>query len=254
MWRAIRVFVLLVVLLFVALDSYLTWFRSTSWTRTFQVAVYPINGDDSEAAERFIAQRLPRDLTPVETFFASEAREYGIKLQQPLELRWATPLARRPPLPTEDAGMLSVALWSLQMRYWAWRAPKPPGWTDIKVFLMYYDPSRNPRLRHSVGVRKGQYAIVNAFAAEYMEGSNQVVLAHELLHTFGAMDLYDPTTSQPLYPAGYAEPDRRPRFPQRYAEIMAGRIPVSESESVVPGSLDQVIVGPATAAQIRWVH
>jgi hypothetical protein len=251
-WRSIRILILLLVLLFVALDSWFTGLRTTSWERPLQVAVYPINADGSEAAERFIASRQSQHLSAVEKFFATEARQYGITLAQPLELKWTAPLAQRPPLPAEDAGPLSVALWSLRMRYWAWRAPEPPGWTDIKLFVLYYDPARSPRLRHSLGMRKGLYAVVNAFADDSVDGSNQVILAHELLHTLGAMDLYDLRTNQPLHPAGFAEPDRQPLYPQRFAEIMGGRIPLSPTEALVPESLEQVIVGPATAAQIRW--
>jgi hypothetical protein len=86
-----------------------------------------------------------------------------------------------------------------------------------------------------------------------MSGSNNVVIAHEILHTLGASDKYDPATLAPLYPSGYAEPARVPRYPQPFAEIMAGRRAVSAGESVMPESLDEVIVGQATALEIRWM-
>ena len=37
-------------------------------------------------------------------------------------------------------------------------------------------------------------------------------------------------------------------------EIMAGRRPLSGSESQMPRNLKNVVVGPATALEIRWTH
>ena len=77
-----------------------------------------------------------------------------------------------------------------------------------------------------------------------------MVIAHELLHTFGASDKYDPATLQPLWPAGYAEPDSEPRLPQRYAEIMGGRIPLAAGRAEIPDSLADTVIGNATAGEI----
>jgi hypothetical protein len=35
---------------------------------------------------------------------------------------------------------------------------------------------------------------------------------------------------------------------------MGGRIPVSAQESEMPESLQQVLIGPATALEIGWTH
>jgi hypothetical protein len=56
----------------------------------------------------------------------------------------------------------------------------------------------------------------------------------------------------PLFPDGYAEPQRQPRWPQSKAEIMAGRIPVSATDQVMAASLDEVVVGPASAREMGW--
>jgi hypothetical protein len=86
-----------------------------------------------------------------------------------------------------------------------------------------------------------------------MTSSNNVVIAHEILHTLGASDKYDAATLAPLFPDGYAEPERQPRFPQEFTEIMAGRLPVDVNTFEIPGSLDEVLIGDATALEIRWV-
>ena len=66
-----------------------------------------------------------------------------------------------------------------------------------------------------------------------------------------ATDKYS-QTNQPVHPRGYAEPYRIPLFPQTRAEIMGGRIPLNKHQSKMPESLDQVVVGAFTAAEISW--
>jgi len=94
--------------------------------------------------------------------------------------------------------------------------------------------------------------VVNAFAARELAGQNNVVIAHELLHTVGASDKYDPATGQPRYPQGFADRGQQPRYPQTRAEIMGGRIPLSAHESALPMTLDKVLVGPETALEVNW--
>jgi hypothetical protein len=137
------------------------------------------------------------------------------------------------------------------MRYWASRIDGPPG-SEIKLFLLYHDPQRSQMLPHSVGLQKGLFGIVHVFADRAMEGSNDVVIAHELLHTLGATDKYSFGDNLPRLPDGYAEPDKQPLYPQSFAELMAGRIPISADEASIPESLRQVIVGPKTATEIGW--
>jgi hypothetical protein len=122
------------------------------------------------------------------------------------------------------------------------------------MFVLYHDPGRSERVSHSLGLQKGLIGVVNAFASNAQTAENNVVIAHELLHTVGATDKYDPRTNQPAFPDGYAEPEREPRLPQAYAEIMAGRTPVSESEADMPLSLEHVLIGTKTAREINWLR
>ena len=139
------------------------------------------------------------------------------------------------------------------MRYWAWRVDAPRGPApDIKLFVLYHDPAMSPALPHSLGLQKGLLGVVHVFADASMRGSNDTVIAHELLHTLGATDKYDLASSKPLLPDGYAEPDRQPLYPQAFAELMGGRIPLSSTEAETPESLRKVIVGAKTASEIGW--
>ncbi len=251
MWRRVRIAILLLILLLVALNTYFDRLYSTQWNDALRVAVFPINADGSPVTEHYIAS-LPRTpFEPIEAFFAEEARQYGISLSPAVRLTLAPALRELPPALPAEASSIGVMFWSLKMRYWAWRKEAPPG-SEIKLFLLYHDPARAKVLPHSIGMQKGLFGVVHVFADRTMEGSNDVVIAHELLHTLGATDKYTPGANLPQLPDGYAEPDREPLYPQSFAELMGGRIPISESEATIPESLRQVIVGPRTALEIGW--
>ena len=143
---------------------------------------------------------------------------------------------------------------SLRLRLYARRNSHPPGRAapQIRVFVLFHDPGFTKSVPHSVGLQKGLVGVVHAFAADDMTPTNNVVIAHEILHTLGASDKYDPATLEPLYPIGYAEPDRQPPVPQTLTEIMAGRYVAAPGKIEMPDSLRDVRVGYATALEIRW--
>lgn len=241
-------------LLLVAVGTWLNELRTTDWDRPLVVAIYPINGDNSKAAREYIASLSIDDFEPIETFFQQESAHYVLALSEPFELRRAPELKEKPPAPSEDRNLLGVMWWSLKMRYWAWQIARNGGpAADIQMFVLYHDPVANPRLAHSLGLQKGLLGVVHAFASRQEAGGNRVLIAHELLHTLGATDKYDLASNQPLFPMGYAEPHKQPLLPQELAEIMAGRIPLSETQAVQARSLNATLVGTATAREIRWI-
>jgi hypothetical protein len=251
--RRLRVLVLLMVLVAVATGTWLDRIQSTDWDGPLLVALYPVNADGSSAAAAEIRTPRTADTGVLTGFFAAEAAENGLQLERPLRFVLAPVVPELPPQLPRDSGAIGALLWSLKLRWWNLGIDNPPGPTPtIRLFLLYHDPALTPRVPHSAGLQKGLLGIAHLFAAGHMAGSNQVVIAHELLHTLGATDKYDFTTSQPRYPDGYAEPDRSPRYPQDFAELMGGRVPQSGSESRTPESLDQVLIGPLTATEIGW--
>lgn len=255
-FRTLRITVLLILLFAVAGDAWLTQLRSTDWDEALWVSVYPINADGSAATADYIASLDSDTFAPVADFLSREAERYAIGQSKPMQLRLAAEVRERPPTPPPNGQRLAVMAWSLKMRYWAWRVGReyagPPS--DIQVFVQYFDPELTDRVAHSLGLQKGLIGVVNAFASRKMAGQNNVVIAHELLHTVGATDKYDLSSNQPVYPQGYADPDRKPLYPQTRAEIMGGSIPRSEHEAELPMSLNKVIVGPETAVEINWVE
>ena len=254
MWRKLRIAILLFILATVAQAAWIARARTTEWTNTVRVAIYPINGDRSSTADRYIGQLRASTFEPIEAFFRREAAGYGLGAGRPVEISLAPPVAAQPPAPPFGGSKPEIILWSLKLRYWAWRhddyrGPKP----DVRIFVSYFDPNTSPRLSHSTGLQKGLLGVVNAFARADMDGSNNVVIAHELMHALGAGDRYEQGTNRPLYPAGFADPDAVPLYPQSRAEIMAGRIPISENHAETPSGMAEMAIGTLTAREINWI-
>jgi len=254
-FRKVRITILMGVLFFVSMNSWLTRLRSTDWNEELWVVVYPLNGDNSAVSQAYINTLSADAFDSVESFLAIEAKRYGKAIASPVIVRLAPQVKVLPPSPPVNGATLSVILWSLKLRYWAWRndnfsGPQP----DVQMFVVYHDPDTHDRLQHSLGLRKGMVGVVNAYASRSMAQRNNIVIAHEFLHTLGATDKYDRSNNQPLYPVGYTQPDKTPLFPQQTAEIMAGRIPVSRSEAVMPGSVAKLRIGTQTAREINWIN
>jgi len=240
----------------VALDAWLTRTRTTSWETTLRVSLYPIVADGQAATREYVSQLSREDFAGIESFLQAEAPRYGVTLPEPLRI-WLRPaLDQLPPLPPRERSLFGTMGWSLNLRWWASRREaaqlRPRG--NARIFVLYYDPASTPAVAHSLGLKEGLIGIVHAFASREQAPTNNVVIAHEVLHTLGATDKYDPATGQPRYPEGYAEPDASPRYPQKVAEIMGGRIPRSAGKAEIPVNLDQVVVGAVTAAEIGWTR
>ena len=223
MLKRLRLAVLVYILLFVVLGNYLTAARSTDWDATLWVDVYPINGDGSEHTQRFIDKLGTDQFSNIERFFAREAQRYGVVLDQPFRVQLAHQVEKEIPELPSSSSVFDALLWSLKMRWLAGVVQRDSGrpTPDIQLFAVYHDDTQVAVLDRSAALEKGLVAVANVFADRASIGSNQIVMAHELLHTLGATDKYMPGTNAPLFPEGYAEPDAKPLHPQRKAEIMA---------------------------------
>lgn len=251
MLRKLRILVLLLTLATVGLGAWRANARLTAWEHTIHVAIYPIAADDSPAAAAYVRTLDNGSFDEISRWLQEQTARYGRTVLQPVSLNLAPPLADRPPLSPAQPGPLEAMLWSLKLRWWAMQhdridGPKP----HVRLFVLFHDPNRSTALPHSTGLAKGQIGVIHAFAGRLQRRQNNVVIAHELLHTFGAADKYDLATLQPIFPEGYAEPDRTPRLPQRLAEIMGGRTPIDTGQAEIPASLDDTLIGPATALEI----
>lgn len=256
MWKLIRVAVLLLILVGVATATWLDRVSTTSWDKTLWVGIFPLNGDGSDVTARYIESLTPGSFASIESFFAQEAARYGVKVDRPVRVDLYPSPRELPPHLESHSNRLQVMWWSLKMRLYARRAADVPGrpHSHIRVFVLYHDPKVSEAVPHSLGMQKGLIGVVHAFADSRMTGSNSIVIAHETMHTVGATDKYDLETGAPIYPDGYAEADLSPRFPQQFAEIMAGQRAISDHQQEMPETLRDVVVGSLTAREIGWTH
>jgi hypothetical protein len=255
LFRFTRILILLIILFFVSLSTWTTVLRTTSWGKSLRVVVYPVNADNSSASTEYISSLEKETFDPVEDFMRDEAERYGLELEDPVVLIQAPEVDQLPPEPPQGNSIFNVMLWSLRLRWWAYKVDtyKGPA-AQVKIFVLYHDPKGFEFLEHSVGIKKGLICIVNAYASWKMQDKDNVIIAHELLHTVGATDKYDPSTGFPVFPEGYAEPDKEPLLPQEFSEIMGGRIQIFDNSSAMPESLYQTLIGPVTAREIKWIE
>lgn len=256
MWKILRIAVLLLVLAGVGAAAWLDRVTTTSWDKTLWVGIFPLNGDGSQAAARYIDELRVEDFASIESFFAQEAERYGVKVAKPVRVDLYPSPRELPPQLDPRPSRLQVMWWSLKTRLYARRVSDVPGRarSPIRVFVLYHDPKVSESVPHSLGMQKGLIGVVHAFADRNMTGSNSIVIAHETLHTVGATDKYDLESGVPIYPGGYGDPDASPRFPQHYAEIMAGQRALSDHEQEMPETLREVLVGEQTAREIGWTR
>ncbi|PKO48716.1 MAG: hypothetical protein CVU31_04450 [Betaproteobacteria bacterium HGW-Betaproteobacteria-4] len=255
MFRKFRILILLLVLATVGLGAWRANTRLTAWEHTIHVAIYPIAGDSSPATASFISGLNNESFIDIAQWMQQQTEKQGLSILQPVALRVAAPLAEMPPARPNQPSPLDAMLWSLKLRWWASQhdkidGPKP----HIRLFVLFHDPALNASVPHSTGLSKGQIGVIHAYASRRQRRQNAVVIAHEMLHTFGASDKYDLATQQPIYPQGYAEPGREPRLPQDMAEIMGGRVPIDEQTAEIPFSLAETLIGPETAGEIGFLR
>ena len=254
-FRTLRIAALLLVLLVVGLNTFMSGRWATDWNDPVWVGIYPINADGSEAVGHYIGALQEADFHPIANYFARQAETHALPLAEPFKLLLAPEVKGMPPAPPAGGNPVSIIIWSLKMRWWVFNndtfkeGPSP----EVKIFVLYHGPDAPEMLENSLGLRKGMFGVVHAYADMRLEPKNHVVIAHEILHTLGASDKYDRATGQPIFPDGYGNPKREPRYPQQVAEIMGGRIPLSPTESTMPPNLNYTVIGTKTAREIKWL-
>ena len=142
------------------------------------------------------------------------------------------------------------------MRWWVWKNGDQDDLApaDIRMFVLYQKDKPSGSMERSVGIKNGSYGVVNAAASRQMAARNRIIITHELLHILGANDKYNPANGQPVPPDGLADPLRSPLYPQKRAEIMAGRIATSLNGWRRPSSLKSCVIGVRTAAEVGWLE
>ena len=250
MWKKVRVLFLLIVLGIVALNAWKD--KNQNWNQPIFVLVHPINADGSAKIQNYIQHLSERNFDGAQQYLQNYAQQFR---GQPtyFYFRLGRQLQQLPPKVPDQANILDVMLWSLKFRFYAWQQQqKSDGPASLTLYLNYYDPAHTRELKHSTALENGRIGSVNLFAAQKQSEQNKIVLVHELLHAFGATDKYDLATGLPIYPNGYADPKQLPLYPQTKAELMAGHIPVSATQSKMPEHLAQTLINAQTAEEVGW--
>jgi len=256
-FKNIRILFLLSLLASIAIYAQDQKLNTLYWYQPIPVVIYPINGDDSAETAQYIQTLSANDFNDIDTFFAKHAKKYQLIVQNPTTTSLGKTIGSAPPPPPEDRNnKFKVASWSLKLRYWTYMNTPDDisNKNRIRLYVLYHQGKENEALEHSLGLQKGLIGIIHAYATPEQNRQNSIIMAHEILHTVGATDKYDYSTNQPIYPHGYAKPERSPLFPQRYAEIMAGRLPLSETKAKMPRDLRFCTIGTQTAREINWIE
>jgi len=253
-FKLMRVVALLSVLFVIVVGTWMTERRLASWDRPAWVTVYPIAADQDPDTLKFVNSIEASDFDPVNEFMERETRPYSILVTPAFNIQVASVRTSLPPDLPDQFSPLDIAWWSLQMRWWAWKMDFNDGLVepDIQMFVLYHGVNGRNEIDISVGMRKGRFGLVNAYAEKSMTPKNLVVFTHELMHVFGATDKYIISTGEPVFPFGFADPDQYPLFPQTRAELMGGRIPITSFASEMPYSLRQCKIGRKTAEEIGF--
>src|SRR5262249_28838188 len=143
----------------------------------------------------------------------------------------------------------------LKFRWWVFRTVRARDLApaDIRIFAVYHGASAGETLEHSLGLAKGHVGGGHLFPGGQQGGPDKLVVAPQRLPPARAPRQYD-ENGLPIFPDGFADPEKSPRYPQTSAEIMAGRVAIAAGAAKMPDSLEHCVVGARTAQEIGWVR
>jgi len=223
------------------------------WRRPLQVALVLLQqGELDPAALALLQERIE----PLEDVLEAEFARYGGSFR-PVRFQpfGPAPQPSAQPESTGDSSVFESLRLSLALGAFARSADRAAGvagsW-DGKVYVLLSPPSNARRaLVEGLGEDGGRIAVTSVELSEDSVDFGLFVVAHELFHLLGAEDRYGPD-GLTLLPEGLGAPQQEPLFPQLKAEIMArGRV-LEPGVEEPPGQLDELSVGPLTAAEIGW--
>jgi hypothetical protein len=226
----------------------------TEWEHPVSVAVALVElGPVDHATLNTLGPRF----RVLEARLASEYHRYGGHLAQPVTFTLFGPVsADRGPPADPDSDIPSLARHAYELWRWTHAIDEgsnlPTHSFDSRIYLVIRAPHDTGRQWVEGSSEAG--GRVGVARVEIDESSVDLalfVVSHEFLHTLGASDKYGPT-GRALIPNGLVEPDRVPRYPQRFAEVMARNLVLAPNDERPPESIAELGVGIATAREIGW--
>jgi hypothetical protein len=251
-----RVAVLLTILAGVSLWACRDYYQRrarTSWQRPLQVALILV---EREPIPPSTIGLLTNRAHALERRLASEYQRHSGRDFSPFSLVVTQPLlVDRAPPALRDQSTLGLLHDTTARWLWTRDVDRRGGLThgdyDARIYLVMKPAERGLAFVEGESEYGGRVGIAQADIDPEMVDFALFVAAHELMHTLGATDKYD-GEGRALYPAGFAEPDRTPLYPQPGAEVMARNLPLSPSSERPPSTLEELMVGDVTARELGW--
>jgi hypothetical protein len=226
----------------------------TDWNHTVGVAIVVVRTSAvDESAVALFRQRA----SALEDRLNDEMRRHRPGSPRPFALTVLGPVDGIDPPAIEGEGLVAAGKHGMDL--WKYtgdidtRAHCTASAFDSRIYVAVRAPASEARqMVEGDSEDGGRIGTVRVELDPAMVDFAWFVVAHELLHTLGASDKYD-AAGRVVVPDGLAEPDAVPRYPQRFAEVMARGRAVSAAEEKVPDSLAELAIGPATAREIGWL-
>jgi hypothetical protein len=230
--------------------------RRSGRFKAVRVAVLLVVLVSTSPLEGPVLHAWERGLERLGDWFEAEGARWGIARQRPLEFHLAAPVVQASlPSPPEGSGSyLSVTREAIAFRRELTRIAASAARTessDVHLVVALADVGAGSQLVEGAAEGGGNVGLVAGSAHDTDLALELIATAHEALHCLGAVDTYD-AAGHALEPAGLPEPERSPRYPQAFAEVMTGEVADGPGAGHVPQGLSEVQVGPATAAAIGW--
>jgi hypothetical protein len=270
--RFVRQTFLFCVLFVVAIWGFLNYRAdhfTFAWTRPVNVLVVtlvdPATDMSNSQVEYFLHDFLSRTAAPggnipgIERWFQEGFSKHSKQGNQALDIALRPPVqVKTPPplLPTESDSFL--ARWQKTDGFIGYFEDLNKAHDlltssyDATLYLYFYSAHRRSTFQehHPVATKRQRFGIVFVPLESRTRQFYSALVAHELCHTFGASDKYEGELS--VFPDGYAEPGREPRYPQKHAEIMALGIPTGPGTEQRIDGLRDCVVGEKTAREMGW--
>lgn len=245
-WKRIRVAVLLTLLIGLAGYAVLRQRkldRRTEWRKTLRISVVLVS---TEPVSDEVTAAWTRGLENLDTWFHDEASRRDLPLDLPVHFELApAPVIAEVPTPPENGDWKDAI--ELRSKLESLAKTGHPGLFDVRLIIALR--KNEVRRVEGLGEAGGSIGLIDGNAGDTELTLELMALAHELLHCLGANDAYDARGH--ALPRGIVEPERG--FPQNFAEVMVGEVPLSPSQGRLPKSLDEVRVGDETAREVGWI-
>jgi len=240
-----------------------------AWNRPYKLAVVGfmvnlppqwrqfINKFNEQAGKEYVDlhnHTLP-DMTG---WFQREYKRYGGTMEQALELSIFGPFDEMepPPMPPgPDMKFSSRFIEYKKFKSW-FTSFNNRHKLDLaefdSVIYVHFVGGEFDGFMETYGSRHDDVTLINCYLDFALAEIDIMLVIHELMHLLNAKDHYD-ENFLPINPEGFAQPFELPLYPQTFAEIMAGRIPRSESSAQNIRSIRDLRVGIYTAFEIGLI-